>query len=550
MRTQSMLLASFLFVGGVVSSAFAESYTDGIEYFKSGQPDRAKIILDKTLNDPSTKKAEAYFYLGEIYSGMNKLDSAGMYYDMGLQADPLYPYNSIGKGKLMLKNNKKEAEALFKAVIKSDKKNPEIYLAISKAYYENVMPEYQKYLDKALDADKEYAPIYVFEGDILVKDKKYGEACGFYEMAQNFDENCLEAYVKYSNIYFPINASLAIAKLEDLLKLKPNSAIAQRELAEAYFKDSKYNQAVEAYARYMANPNHFESDQSRYAALLFFDKKYQESLDLVDKMIVKNPNDFILKRLAMYDNYELKNYDKALTAAETFMNTPGNPQFNTQDYIIYANILIENKLADKAIPVLEKAISLDQEKIELYKELSEAYRAAGDMLKSADAYNEYMKRNQDVSLTDYFFLGTIYYRAASAEAPAAEATPEEKAAKLAIQKPIYQKADSLFAIVTERAPEDYRGYLWRARSNSGLDPETTEGLAKPYYETLLTVLEKSQNPNKAALLEAYKYIGFYNYQKEYAAGKNVYPETRKWWSKMLTVDPNNEIKALLDQLPQ
>jgi tetratricopeptide repeat family protein len=545
-----MLLASFLFVGGVVSSAFAESYTDGIEYFKSGQPDRAKIILDKTLNDPSTKKAEAYFYLGEIYSGMNKPDSAGMYYEMGLQADPLYPYNSIGKGKLMLKNNKKEAEALFKAAIKSDKKNPEIYLAVSKAYYENVMPEYQKYLDKALDADKEYAPIYVFEGDILVKDGKYGEACGFYEMAQNFDENCLEAYVKYSNIYFPINASLAIAKLEDLLKLKPNSAIAQRELAEAYFKDSKYNQAVEAYARYMANPNHFESDQSRYAALLFFDKKYQESLDLVDKMIVKNPNDFILKRLAMYDNYELKNYDKALTAAETFMNTPGNPQFNTQDYIIYANILIENKLADKAVPVLEKAISLDQEKVELYKELSEAYRAAGDMLKSADAYNEYMKRNQDVSLTDYFFLGTIYYRAASAEAPAAEATPEEKAAKLAIQKPIYQKADSLFAIVIERAPEDYRGYLWRARTNSGLDPETTEGLAKPYYEALLTVLEKAQNPNKAALLEAYKYIGFYNYQKEYAAGKNVYPETRKWWSKMLTVDPNNEIKALLDQLPQ
>ena len=35
MRTKSMLLASFLFIGGVVSSAFAESYTDGIEYFKS-----------------------------------------------------------------------------------------------------------------------------------------------------------------------------------------------------------------------------------------------------------------------------------------------------------------------------------------------------------------------------------------------------------------------------------------------------------------------------------------------------------------------------------
>ena len=44
-----------------MSSAFAESYTDGIEYFKSGQPDRAKIILDKTLNDPSTKRPKHIF---------------------------------------------------------------------------------------------------------------------------------------------------------------------------------------------------------------------------------------------------------------------------------------------------------------------------------------------------------------------------------------------------------------------------------------------------------------------------------------------------------
>ena len=61
MRTKSMLLASFLFVGGVVSSAFAESYTDGIEYFKSGQPDRAKIILDKTLNDRLLKRPKHIF---------------------------------------------------------------------------------------------------------------------------------------------------------------------------------------------------------------------------------------------------------------------------------------------------------------------------------------------------------------------------------------------------------------------------------------------------------------------------------------------------------
>ena len=62
----SLKLFFLLFLAAGSFTAFAASYTDGIEYFKAGQPDRAKILLERTLNDAGTNKAESYYYLGEI----------------------------------------------------------------------------------------------------------------------------------------------------------------------------------------------------------------------------------------------------------------------------------------------------------------------------------------------------------------------------------------------------------------------------------------------------------------------------------------------------
>ena len=47
----SLKLFFSLFLAAGSFTAFAASYTDGIEYFKAGQPDRAKILLERTLDD-------------------------------------------------------------------------------------------------------------------------------------------------------------------------------------------------------------------------------------------------------------------------------------------------------------------------------------------------------------------------------------------------------------------------------------------------------------------------------------------------------------------
>lgn len=210
------------------------------------------------------------------------------YYKKGLEADPLFAYNLVGQGKLALNGSadkeqaEKVAEKYFKEALKGkNKKDAGLNLAIAKAYYETGTPGYEEYMKKSYKADKKFPDYFMFEGDVLVNQQQYGDACGRYENAIYFDPNCIEAYVKYSHIYFDINPTLAIQKLEELQTIAPNSAIAQREMAEAYYKNSQYTKAAEAYEKYMQNPNHFQTEPSPVGiTLLFYGKRFDESWNL------------------------------------------------------------------------------------------------------------------------------------------------------------------------------------------------------------------------------------------------------------------------------
>ena len=226
----------------------------------------------------------------------------------------------------------KVAEKYFKEALKGkNKKDAGLNLAIAKAYYETGTPGYEEYMKKSYKADKKFPDYFMFEGDVLVNQQQYGDACGRYENAIYFDPNCIEAYVKYSHIYFDINPTLAIQKLEELQTIAPNSAIAQREMAEAYYKNSQYTKAAEAYEKYMQNPNHFQTDRPRLATLLFYGKRFDESLELAKDILSHDPQNFVIRRIVMYDNYELGNFEAAEQDAIEFLGmNPGDNVFTAQ----------------------------------------------------------------------------------------------------------------------------------------------------------------------------------------------------------------------------
>ncbi|MBR2475566.1 MAG: hypothetical protein IKB57_03370, partial [Bacteroidaceae bacterium] len=441
---------------------------------------------------------------------------------------------------LLLGVNDKEAEANFKKAVKLSKtEKAGVNTNIARAYFEAGMPQYKKYVDAANRTNSEYAPLYVLQGDIALKNGDTGLAAGEYENAIYFDANCVEAYVKYAKMHYPINPKFAISKLEALLNLNQASAIAQREYAEALFNAGRFTQAVKAYATYMSNPNHFASDLSRHAALLFFDKKYEESLTIIEEALVENPNDILLNRFAMYNNNALENFEQAAECGARYMNDEANADLLTaQDYSIYGNALKKVNRPKEYVALLEKAVAKNPEDATLIKDLSDAYKAADEMVKSADAMAKYMElAGDEVKTMDYFNLGRAYYSAAQAD------TVMETKVEL------FKKADNAFAVVAERAPEDYRGNMWRARAHSGMDPETELGLAKPFYEKVVEMLE-AKGDKSNTIIEAYQYLGYYNYLKEYAENPQgaKYIETRKWWGKILEINPEHSIKEAMSQL--
>ena len=112
--------------------------------------------------------------------------------------------------------------------------------------------EIDKALADAKKADKRAAAPFILEGDRLAP-TNVGDAAGMYEMAAQFDHEAKtpdqhpEAYVKYARTYFRVNPQFAIQKLKDLLDLQPNSALAQRELAEKYYDNNQLTLAAQQY---------------------------------------------------------------------------------------------------------------------------------------------------------------------------------------------------------------------------------------------------------------------------------------------------------------
>jgi len=155
------------------------------------------------------------------------------------------------------------------------------------------------------------------------------------------------------------------------------------------------------------------------------------------------------------------------------------------------------------------------------------YSSKLDYVNATIAYNNYLnalavdKRTSDV----VYDFARLYYSWGNTDS-----------IKSDVKKIALHKADSLFAQVIALDPTSYRGYIWRARTNSSLDPETTQGLAKPYYEQTIAVVEAKADPRyNPVIIECSRYLGYFYYVNKDNAQSKVY------WNKILTIDPKNDI---------
>ena len=512
------LILSLLVAGGLSAAAQSQGSIDGIDYYKAGQFSNAKEILNRTINDPQTDKAKAYYYLGQVAVAQKNNAEAKTNFDKGIQVDPDCPYNYVGLGALELRNgNKKAAEENFKQALKLGKKNHEVTVDIARAYYKADPVAYasdvRKYLDKANKDSKFSEPsVFILEGDMLLDQQKFGEAAAMYEQAITADPENPEGYVNYAHSYFGVNPEFSIQKLQEFLQKQPNSALGQRELAEKYYDANYWDKAAEQYGQYIKNPNHFPQDEARYSVLLYFGNKYPESLEVADKLLATQPDNFMMQRLRMLNYSGMEQWDNAIKAAEQFFAKNPGGDFNANDYAKYAEALNKNGADSTAIEVLAAAVQKLPEEPALWDQYSIALTNAKNYPAAADAYAKFLSLLKEPSASDYFIAAGYYLNVA---------VGYQKEGKAAEARTAADKGLELMAKVTataEPVPLLYQriAHLHRIGNNDVVDDATLAA-----YDKMLELLNADPaNLEKASALNMYREC-YYTLNKYYRDLKDM-----------------------------
>ncbi|MDR1121043.1 MAG: hypothetical protein LBM08_09005, partial [Dysgonamonadaceae bacterium] len=334
-----------------------------------------------------------------------------------------------------------------------------------------------------------------------------------------------------------ISMARALEILDELAGIDADYIPACVEYVDVCYALGYFKKAIPVYEKFVDLPGISSKHLEKYATVLYFSQEYQKSLDEIQKVLQTDPNNFIMRRLEFYNHYDLGHTETALELGAKFTASKGEKdEYIKQDYISYAKLLNKNKQGLEAVVYYRKALELDSTEVELYKEIASAYEKAENYVEAIAAQQQYMERIEEPKASEYYSFGRTYYQAGTQMGVNGDTIA---------QKEYLLKADSLFAIVTEKNNDSYLGYIWRARSLASLDPELIDALAKPLYEQTLEILlqDADVDKRKKELTECYMYLGNYYYLNKDKENTLVN------FNKVLELNPTNlEMKKVVEEL--
>lgn len=464
---------------------------------------------------------ENFFELGRLYQKRGMADSAAYYFNR-ISLDQKNPMTLVAAGRAALAQGKMaEAEAQFDNAVKATKgKDAKVYTMIAQAYGESDVKDASKgltYVEAAhkLNKNKDDAALMIARGDIYAKsDNGGGEAMNSYERAILADPNNTLAYYRKGQLNVRSrNYNDAKTSFEKVTQLDANYAPAYDALAETYFYAGKYDDALSTFQKYQSVAEKSPNTDAKYASFLFLTKKYPEALVEVDKVLARDPQNVTMNRLKAYSLFETGKTAEALPAMEQYMKLVPADKLITEDYVYYGKMLMKAGRVEEGTATIKKAMAADPKKAaDLQNDLAQGFMLAKNYPAAITAFKEKIKLNGgQAELTDQIRLATAY-----------DANKQ------------YTQADSLYNIVLTARPTYAPGYLMRAKTNYSMDPESKQGLAKPYYEKYIELAKADPAKYKSGLVEANEYLGFYYYQKGDKATAAPYYE------QVLALDPSNQ----------
>ena len=460
-----------------------------------------------------------YLVIGAVLAGFS---TTGMAQD-GTKAD-------VAAVKNIINSKAADLNDQMKAFYKKNKKNAENLVEFGRAFYEaKDTANAHVYADHALKADKKYAPAYILLGDIAALAEDGGGAAAQYEQAIYFDPKNADAYRKYASVYRKISPAGAVAKLEQLRQQVPDYPV-DALIGHINYISNRFGEAIEAYDKVpQAKLEKMDIIESAFSAYLT--QKYDKGIEMAKLGLQKEPRNSTLNRLAMFCNTELKNYPDALVFADKLFNQSDSANISYMDYVYYGNALKGDKQQEKAIEMFKKALEQEfdnkDKRAGVVKTLSDAYSDMDLYDEAILYYEQYLKEYSTPTATDHAGLPQLHYYKSQ------KLQGEDRIAAL-------QKANQLYEELQKNYPdaEEYATF-WRARVNNAMDNDQEGGLAKPFYESLISMIEPKAEKSKsdtARLKESYLYLISYlaRVQNDMNAAKEVA-------TKLAAIDPENEV---------
>jgi len=532
----------------------AQSVEEGIKHMENENFAAALDAFNAVCkSDP--KSHLAVFYIGEVNYLMEDYAEAEKSYKKGLSVNSQCAECTVGLGKLQLqKGNVVEAEKNFASALKMNKKSSSIPGFIGDAYLYNAKPDAQKaikYLSDARDLDPSVAKYWAHLGDAYRLSGDNGEAMSAYEMAVEKDPKDVEAYISMARIWSDAKQTdLAIAKLEEAMRLAPNDARPIKDLYEIYIDTRKYEKVTPLLEKYVALTGTDIDARVRLVKFLTFQANdYERAIVEGENLLLTNPEQYTLHRWMAWSYAE-----KALQMTER----KATDKTVTDDLI-----KIEWEKSFKHSKELFDALSKNEERKAFpsdYEYWAKGAFHLGDLEEAAHIYRKYLEFEPARALEIYGMLAKAYYDSThyeqainyynrKDEIQPLPNTDEYYRALSYYKLDKYHEADTSLAKVLQATPNFASGWLIRARNANALDSMQVDFLAKPYYEEYIKIAEtavaaattdQEKDKYKKSLIEAYQYVGYYWVQKE----DNV--KAIEYYEKIIALDPadENAISAL------
>lgn len=574
----------------------AQDFSSGVKLIKNEKYTEAKKYFSSLLDSKS--KAEAHFYLGQIYFMHGDMDSAYIHYSEGIKSDADFAANYAGLCKINFFNgNTAEGEQDQSRAIDRGEKEPLVYITLSEAYSQPKVKNYDKaieLLSNSLKLKKKDINSYISLGIIYLAKGNGTDALKNFSSALDMDPTNPEALSQKAKVYILIsNNDEGIALLNEALTNDPSYSPAYNELAEVYANLKDYTKASEYFTKYMDASENTIEKQKRYASILYVNKEYPKAIGILEEVVKKESDISASVRIIAYSYLRMEETEKSKSYFEKLFSLP-KVEYQTTDYENYGDLLsktgddslailyygkiveldstrkdvygkmsvlyFKNKKWDDVISMLEKKGTLTAQE---YFDIGKAYMFVGD--RSVAEVTESL--NLSVTLTDdqkkdFVRPALLYYQGDLRDAQGDPTKIEDALNKVSLMvepsmekeqktkwasvktawleevrskiKLDYANADTALTILAQKVPDLAVAYFWRARINTNFDPESKLGLAKPYYEQFIERASTDSVKFKKELMESYQYLGYYYYLQE----DNVKSIT--YWQEVLFLDPENQ----------